>query len=281
MKTIFVPMDFSQEATHALDVAVALAWPTKATVVLLHVIQSVYEAQYATGAELPADARQRLEQKVDQAQHRLRQLVAQAQAGDVTIDCQVKVGSIFITLAENISAVGTDLIVMGTKGDSGFHEVVEGSNAEKVVRSAHCPIITVGKPAKGFTLRNVVLATDFDNRVGPLLGMLQGWQALFGFELHLVYVNTPLNYSTTFKIQERLEKFLKKHPLENYTSAIIDEYSEKDGILQYADQVKADLVALLTHGRQGLAYLLDGSIAGQVVNHAQVPVLTYNMHADN
>jgi nucleotide-binding universal stress UspA family protein len=190
------------------------------------------------------------------------------------------VGSIFITLAENISAAGTDLIVMGTKGDSGFHEVVEGSNAEKVVRYAHCPIITVGKPAPGFTLRNVVLATDFDPRIGPLLDLLQGWQSLFGFKLHLVYVNTPLNYSTTFKIQQRQEQFLKKHSLENCTAVIIDEYSEKDGILRYADQVQADLVALLTHGRQGLAYMLDGSIAGQVVNHAQVPVLTYNLHAD-
>ncbi|MBD0255763.1 MAG: universal stress protein [Cytophagales bacterium] len=280
MKTIFVPMDFSKEATHALDVAVALARPAKATVVLLHVIQSVYEEQYASGAELPADARQRLDQKVDKAQQQLRQLVEGAQAGDVTIHCQVKVGSIFITLPENISAAGTDLIVMGTKGDSGFHEVVEGSNAEKVVRSANCPIITVGKPVKGFTLRNVVLATDFDHRVGPLLDLLHGWQSVFGFKLHLVYVNTPLNYSTTFKMQERLEKFLKKHPLENYTTALIDEYSEKDGILRYADLVQADLVALLTHGRQGLAYLLDGSIASQVVNHAQVPVLTYNMHAD-
>jgi nucleotide-binding universal stress UspA family protein len=170
---------------------------------------------------------------------------------------------------------------MGTKGDSGFHEVVEGSNAEKVVRYAHCPTITVGKPSPGFTLRNVLLATDFDPRIGPLLDLLHGWQSLFGFKLHLVYVNTPLNYSTTFKIQERLEKFLKKHPLENCTTVIIDEYSEKDGILRYADQVQADLVALLTHGRQGLAYVLDGSIAGQVVNHAQVPVLTYNLHADN
>jgi nucleotide-binding universal stress UspA family protein len=280
MQTILVPTDFTQEAGYALDVAIALARPAKATVMLLHVIQSVYEQQYEAGDELPPEVRQRLDQQVSRTRQQLRQLVENTPAAGVTLQPRVKVGSIFVTIAEIISSSEADLVVMGTKGDSGFHELVEGSNAEKAVRHAHCPIITVGKRVADFALRDVVLATNFDHRIGPLLNLLGEWQALFGFKLHLVYVNTPLNYSTTFKIEERLEQFLKKHPLENYTTAIIDDYSEKDGILGYAGKIKADLVVLLTHGRQGLAYILDGSITGDIVNHAPVPVLTYNMHAD-
>jgi nucleotide-binding universal stress UspA family protein len=53
--------------------------------------------------------------------------------------------------------------------------------------------------------------------------------------------------------------------------------SEEDGILSYADDVKADLIAIGTHGRTGLLHLLSGSIAEDLVNHSQIPVWTLSL----
>jgi nucleotide-binding universal stress UspA family protein len=191
----------------------------------------------------------------------------------------VKVGSVFEDVSSIIARSEADLIVMGTKGATGLYELLVGSNAEKVVRYARSPVIAVPRGDVGhFGLRNVVFATDFDDRAESLLLLLTGWQRVFRFKLHLLYVNTPGQYATTAKIEDRIGKFLKKYPGPQYTTAIVDEYSVRDGIRVYAAKVNADLVAMLTHGRDGLAHFLGGSLTEDAVNHLPTPVLTYNIH---
>jgi nucleotide-binding universal stress UspA family protein len=67
---------------------------------------------------------------------------------------------------------------------------------------------------------------------------------------------------------------VQKHGLENYTMEIYNESTEEDGIIYFAEDIDADMIALATHGRTGLKHLLSGSIAEDVVNHAQRPVWT-------
>jgi nucleotide-binding universal stress UspA family protein len=62
--------------------------------------------------------------------------------------------------------------------------------------------------------------------------------------------------------------------LQNYTVNIYNDFNEEAGIINFAESVGADLIAMLTHGRTGLAHVLNGSIAESVTNHARRFVLT-------
>jgi len=91
-------------------------------------------------------------------------------------------------------------------------------------------------------------------------------------------VNTPYNMERRADEAARLEAFATKHQLTNFTVNTRDEFREPSGILNFAQEVKADLIAMGTHGRRGLAHLFAGSITEQVVNHVESPMWTYSTH---
>jgi nucleotide-binding universal stress UspA family protein len=90
-----------------------------------------------------------------------------------------------------------------------------------------------------------------------------------------VRVNTPGDFQKDHVVREYMEKFAKKLQLKNYTINIYNDFSTEDGIIRFADQVNADMIAMATHGRTGFAHVLTGSIAEEVAGHASRPVLTF------
>ena len=87
-------------------------------------------------------------------------------------------------------------------------------------------------------------------------------------------MDTPSNFESSRVIKSRIHTFVQKHGLENYTMEIYNESTEEDGIIYFAEDIDADMIALATHGKTGLNHLLSGSIAEDIVNHAQRPVWT-------
>ena len=279
MKTILVPTDLSREADHAIDVAIVMARQMKANIELVHILPSLYDKAYADTAALPEEGRKAFEEEVALARLEIVNLVQHYQVEDVAMKGSVKIGSIFQDIADNIVKLEADLIVLGTKGDSGLHEFFIGSNAEKVVRRALCPVITVRKKVKDFKLKQVVFATDFTKNADPFIHTLQQWQKASAFTFHLLYVNTPLHFQTTGQIKARMHTFLKKHREEDFTIQMVDDYSELEGINAYAQEVEADIIAMLTHGREGVDHVLEGSLAERLVNQASIPIITYRLPA--
>ena len=74
-----------------------------------------------------------------------------------------------------------------------------------------------------------------------------------------------------------MKKFVEKFNIENPTYNIFNDTIEEDGIIYFAEEIDAGMIAMATHGRTGFAHLLSGSIAEDVVNHSNRPVLTFNM----
>lgn len=278
MKTIVVPTDLSREADHAIDVALVFARHFNSEIHLVHVIQSIYDTAYADTADLPVQGRKKFEQDLQAAHVELADLAQRYKVADIPIKASVKVGSIFQDIADIIVNIEGDIIVLGTKGDKGMHEFFIGSNAEKVVRRAHCPVVTVRNQMKDFRLKKVVFATDFAPNSDQLLNKLLAWQGITSFDIDLLYVNTQLHFMTTAQINVRMHRFLKKHEDARLRTSIIDDYTELDGIHHYAAETGADMIAMLTHGREGVEHVLEGSLAEKLVNQAGIPILTYSLH---
>ena len=72
----------------------------------------------------------------------------------------------------------------------------------------------------------------------------------------------------------KIEAFVANHGFTNTQVVIYNSTSEEDGIIEYAEEINADMIAMATHGRTGFMHLLSGSIAEDVVNHAKRPVWT-------
>ena len=139
-RTILVPIDFSETAQHALDTAIVLARESGGRVHLLH----AYEIPLGTippyGVAIPdsllADVRDAAARRLEKAAHKV-------EAAGVACETQILHAPPAEGIVEAARACGADLIVMGTRGLTGLRHVLLGSVAERTVRLAPCPVLTV------------------------------------------------------------------------------------------------------------------------------------------
>ena len=214
---------------------------------------------------------------IDQTQKNLETFSKQHQYDGVEFSTMIEMGGAYASISKVIAENNTDLIVMGTKGASGIEEVLIGSNTEKVVRYASCPVITVKQKVDLNSIENIVFATNLMEDQTDLIQPLKTLQRVTGAKLHLVKVNTPNHFHTQRQMDEEFKSFINKHDLGNASTSIYNEATEEDGILYFAEDLGACMIAIGTHGRTGLLHLLSGSIAEDLVNHAQIPVWTLSM----
>jgi nucleotide-binding universal stress UspA family protein len=146
---ILVPVDFSPHSDRAVEYAVSMAKLFGASVELLHVVEDPFESG-GWGSEMYlADLDGVRGRALDEARTRLERCRSTLQAGDVPTLATVRLGHVANSIVEYAKSVPADLIVMGTHGRTGFAHFIIGSVAERVVRLASCPVLTVGGPHAG------------------------------------------------------------------------------------------------------------------------------------
>jgi nucleotide-binding universal stress UspA family protein len=144
VKTILVPTDFSEGSQAALDYAVNLAKSFGAKIVLLHVIETTTYTM--TEAMQLVNVYEVVKTAVEPV---LDQMVKELQQQKISASRAVAQGAGAHEIVSQAREVGADLIVMGTHGRRGLNHLMVGSVAERVVRTAHCPVLTVRHPETG------------------------------------------------------------------------------------------------------------------------------------
>ncbi|MFT7148812.1 MAG: nucleotide-binding universal stress UspA family protein [Nonlabens sp.] len=282
MKTILVPTDFSEQANNALDLAVQIARKSNANILVVNVIEGLRDFSFNTMGEVENDMGEEvfiIKKLIDQVKIRLSQIVKDERYSDVKIESAVEMGNAFESISKVIADRHADLLVMGTKGTSGLVEVLIGSNTEKVVRYAKCPVITVKEKVSLDSIKNIVFASNLQDEQTALVKKLKVIQEITDATLHLVKVNTPNHFSTQRQMMKEFARFIEKHDISNASTSIYNEATEEDGVLYFAEDLGACMIAMGTHGRTGILHLLSGSIAEDLVNHARVPVWTLSQKA--
>jgi nucleotide-binding universal stress UspA family protein len=158
LKTILVPTDFSECSDEAVRYGLELGRRFGARVHLLHVVQDpVTQPWAAEGFSVPLfDV---VDEWQKQAEQRLRAAIAEEDRTRVTVSSVV--ATPYAEILDYAARNQVDLIVMGTHGRGGVSHMLLGSIAERVIRRAPCPVLTVRKPQHGFVEREeLVVATQ-------------------------------------------------------------------------------------------------------------------------
>ncbi|MFY7810252.1 MAG: universal stress protein, partial [Flavobacterium sp.] len=178
----------------------------------------------------------------------------------------------------NVSKVNNvDLIVMGSHGASGFKEMFVGSNAEKVVRNSQIPVLIIKKEYEDFKINHLVFASDFNDEVKNTFQNVIDFSNKFNAKLHLVTINTPNNFKPTQISNEIMNNFVTNFEIKDFSINIYNDINIEKGVINFANQINADAVGIGTHGRKGLAHFFNGSISEDLVNHAQLPIVTFKI----
>jgi universal stress protein A len=140
LQKVLVPTDFSDCSDAAVKYGRAFARAFHASFHLLHIIQDPYTQPWAAEA-FPAPLNDLLEQWQAQARKRLLESLNEADRAAAIVD--VRIGSPYLEIVRYAEEQQIDLIVLGTHGRGPLGHVLLGSVAEKVVRKAPCPVLTV------------------------------------------------------------------------------------------------------------------------------------------
>ncbi|REJ89635.1 MAG: universal stress protein [Planctomycetota bacterium] len=148
---ILCPTDLSDFSKHSLRYGCEFANRFGAELHLLNIVQDVVALVPEPGMAFPAPGEymQDLEKASRDA---LEQLPEADWLRDVAVFRDVRVGTPFLEIVRYAKEAEIDMIVLGTHGRSGLAHVLLGSTAEKVVRKAHCPVLTVRPEGHQFVM---------------------------------------------------------------------------------------------------------------------------------
>ena len=279
MKKILVPTDFSEASNWAVDVAIGIAQRSKAEIILLHIVEFPTSQSFDTAGEW--DLSQNWEEKVftlrliKKANKDLREIEKRVTASGAEVRIELKIGSAYHGISTIIGEQEVDLIVMGTFGHTRLERIFVGSTTDRVIRHSRCPVLTVHECPDSNLFENIVYATSINDDEVAFSRVIKTAQQLYNSKVHLVRVNTPSNFSPDNSMKKSMEEFATRLELENYTVNVFNDDTEEEGILHFAESIRADLIGLVTHARSGFSRLLTGSISEQVINQSRRPVLTY------
>lgn len=277
MKKIIVPIDFSEYSDYALETAAMLARKNNAEILALHMLE-MSEALLTKGEN---EMQMETVFYLKLAEKRFDEFLEKDYLEGLRVTPIVKHFKVFSEVNEVAKEQDADLIVMGSHGTSGIKEFFVGSNTEKVVRYAEIPVLVIKHNPILTEFDSVVFACDFsEDSIAAYLKAKRMFDSLNAV-MNIIYVNLPSeSFKSTAEMEEKVTNFLKKADgnLDNLVNvAYVNDYTVEKGITNFSNQIGADLIAIATHGRKGLAHFFEGSISEDLANHSTLPVMTFKI----
>ena len=273
MKSIIVPIDFSEQSEMALKVAATLSEAKNSEIVVLHML----ELSPVIMANTDYMPQEHIVHMIKMSEKRFEDFLDRPYLKDKQVTAVVKHFKVFSEVNEVAEKHDADLIVMGSHGTDGLEEIFVGSNTERVVRSADVPVLVVKGEVDGFKADRVVFACDFKDENLPAIKKAAELAEILEADLYPVYINTPADtFLSTGDAFDRITKFLDKAKLP-LAVEIYNDYNVEKGVLNYSESIGADLIGIPTHGRKGLSHFFLGSIGEDIANHSKIPVVTFKI----
>lgn len=279
MNKIVVPVDFSKCSVDALKFAPSVARKVNGRIHLINIIQRSHV--FLPGSDPPV-----VPPVTDSFEYKFYENLKKEVAGkfeklmkaqylkNIEVDFKIVISfNVYETICEYAELKKAAIIIMGSRGLNGIREILIGSNAQRVAAFSKVSVLVT--PYNIVKLKTIVFASDFSEESYNVFPSVRKFAGLFDAEIHLLKVNTHNDFRRTSDNAKTIKAFMKKFR-KDYKVSIYDSYSKEDGILQYAEDVNADVIAIGHHGRTGISRFFRGDISGGITRLTARPVLLIN-----
>ena len=296
LRHLLVPFDFSDGARQTVAAAVALARPARARLTLLYVLPVTLPANIGhVSVVLDND------KLLAHAREQLTTFARSAIPAEIPVTIQVAEGGPYHEINATARALGTDLIVIGTRGISDVKHLLLGSTAERVVRHAPCPVLTwhiraaattPSAPAARF--QHLLVPVDFSPANDEALRHAVRFASTFGSQLTLLHVIEPPPYpewgyahltrrdeALTLEARKKLDALVTDLQRQGcrVNPARISTGDADTHICRVTEELHPDLIIMATHGHSALTQMFLGGTTERVVRHAACPIFVVRAQA--
>ena len=274
---ILVPTDFSEISQRALEYAKVIAELGHSELLLLHVNPPIdlITPPEAAWVDL-SEVQSREEEQLEETSAALRSEGFRAQAISVA-------GPLYDELLSTVKQYKTDLIVLGTHGKKGLERLLLGSDAEAVLRKAHCPVLTVGPGVpkiqdKTWRIREVICPTNLKPRSAEVVAYAHKLAALHEAELVLFHVkssNEPEDDVDWVSFEEAFHHYVPEDlGKRSWLRTRLASGAPATSIVDLAKERGSDLIVMGVHPTSLVGTHLVRGTAAKVLAEAPCPVMT-------
>ena len=270
---ILVPIGFSEQSIVALSQAFNLAKIKNSSVVLL----SVIEEQNMIESLFLDDNSHELQLKV---KVKLDDIAKEYSAKyGVEVDTMVAKGKVYEQINEVAEMIAADLIVMGTNGTPDGMKKLIGSNAERVVRLAHCPVITIKGKSHRDGCENIILPLDLEKQTKEKVTYALEYARYWNATVRLVSVVLRDNQDVREKLIKNIkqvQQFISDAGVK-CTAELVEGAKKQtlgDFVFDYEKKFDADLIMIMTK-KEELSLSTNISVTARyIINNSNIPVMS-------
>ncbi len=284
MRKILVPTDLSVIAERGLTLAIEIAERSEAEISLVNFTRHPFGKTFTAMGEVTSKVDQEGElynlQLLHVTKKKMEDLVAKYSQHGVDIQTDIVDEEFKDGIDEYLHRENIDLIVMGTSGEENATEVFTGNHTEQVIKISKCPVLSVrdGYQIKDFN--KVVLAVNViknNTHVNDALNTLADLAACFDAHIYLVHVRDRAADYPNIDLKDFFIKMAERAGLRNYSVTIHDADDQANGVIEFAREVKAGLIAVIKNSSDGIFRIFSNHFSDRLVKEVGRPVFTFNL----
>lgn len=262
---LIVPLDFSENSIKALEFAIGLADKKHGEIILVHVVELVYDFESQSALALDS--------LFKDAENLMKKTIQTYEGSGVPMESQVVEGTASVTIARIAEEQGAALIVMGTQGASGIKKALMGTVTVNVVKEASCPVLVVPAKAKVSEIRKVTLALEFANHEEGFLDWMVNMAKKWSFGFEILHIQTSQGFLEDLSVLGIESYLAKKYPEQATRIHTFYAGNTMDGLDLYLDE-HDDMILVMCHEHRNLwEQIIKKSHSIQMAYHSHIPLL--------
>lgn len=268
MKNVIIPIDFSEDSLHALDLAVLFSEIFHVNVQMVYVLKKSGDYLPHSIDEEKFWAEEKFKKIIDNYSPKLK--------NESRLRFIIKEGKIYKEVVNQAESYKECLIMASTHGASGFEELFIGSNAYKIISATKLPVITIRKGNVPRKITKIVMPLDMVQETRQKVPVTTEIAKLFEAEVHVVTVTTSKDEGIKSKLesyQKQVSEYIQNQDVPVKNDALQGK-NITDITLEYAAKVDADFISIMTEQETDFKNLFIGDYALQMITKSDVPVLS-------
>ena len=268
MKRIIVPIDFSDEAMEGLSLAITLAKSIPAIIEMAYVQKNKNEFYH-----IAQEKEQELaEKKFQDIQETYKSKLPE----NSELKYIIKKGKVYREVVNQAHSFNDSFIVSSTHGASGFEKFFLGSNTFKIITATTRPVFTIRDTISPKNISNIILPLDSSHDTRQKVPFTAEIASYCNAKIHVVSVCHTLNKEFEKKLNgyaKQTCEYLDKHNIP-YVEDLRSGKNITELTLEYAQEVGADLISIMTEQSVAFSGVVIGGNAQEILNRSDFPVLS-------
>lgn len=268
MKHIIVPIDFSKESLNGLRLAIIFANQFKSNVQMVYVQRAQSEMGRIGIEEEHRSAVQNFDKLVEEYSQKLHE--------GLVLSYIIKKGKVYREVVNQAAAFEDTAVICSTHGASGFEEFFMGSNAFRIVSATESPVITIRHGAVPHDIKKIVMPIDITSDTRQKVPITTEIAKAFGAEIHVVAVSTNQSDEIVTKLNaftKQVCDYIKDYDVP-FKTAKLNGDNITDITIEYALDINADLISIMTEQSVTITNFVLGTYAQQMLSRSPIPVLS-------